>query len=315
MMYARPTILFHAHLETIYPSLFRKINFIPYERERITTPDHDFLDLDWLKQESKKLVVISHGLEGNTGRSYMRGMARAFFQNGYDVLTWNYRGCGEEMNKKLRFYHSGATDDLDGVIQHASQLGKYSDMSLIGFSLGGNLTLKYLGERGATIPAALKKAVAFSAPVHLHSSCLKISQRANWIYSYRFLKSLKSKIIQKSKAMPELDAQGVDSIATLMEFDDKFTAPIHGFRDAIDYYTKNSSLQYLKDIKIPTLIASAQNDPFLSRECFPTEESMQNPNLKMDFPEFGGHVGFTLFNQNGLYWSELRALEFIDTIK
>ena len=116
-MYTRPAILFHAHLETIYPSLFRKINFIPYKRERIATPDHDFLDLDWLNQASKKLVVISHGLEGNTSRSYIRGMARAFYQNGYDVLTWNYRGCSEEMNKKLRFYHSGATDDLDCVLQ------------------------------------------------------------------------------------------------------------------------------------------------------------------------------------------------------
>src|SRR6478736_6907683 len=303
-MYTRPAILFHAHLETIYPSLFRKINFIPYKRERIATPDHDFLDLDWVKQESNKLVIISHGLEGNTSRSYMRGMARAFYQNAYDVLTWNYRGCSEEMNKNLRFYHSGATDDLDCVLQHASRQ-KYSEISLIGFSLGGNLTLKYLGERGTLIPAALKSAVAFSAPIDLHSSCIKISQPTNWVYSYRFLKSLKSKIIQKSRVMHELDAKGVASIATLMEFDDKFTAPIHGFKDAIDYYTKNSSLQYLKDIKIPTLIASAQNDPFLSRECFPTEESIQNPNLKMVFPKFGGHVGFTLFNQNGLYWSEL----------
>lgn len=311
-MYSRPSLLFHPHLETIYPSLLRNVNLIPYERERIVTSDQDFLDLDWLRKGSSKLVIISHGLEGNTSRAYIRGMARAFFQIGYDVLTWNYRGCSEEMNVNLRFYHSGATEDLDEVVQYANKKNSYSAISLIGFSLGGNLTLKYLGEKGKALPVALKKAVAFSVPMDLHLSCLKISSPSNWIYSNRFLKSLKSKIIQKSKRLPELSSKGIDAIKTLMEFDDQFTAPIHGFKDAIDYYTRNSSIHFLKKVAIPTLIVSAKNDPFLSQECFPVNDDVQNPNLSMNYPEFGGHVGFTLFNQNGLYWSELKALEFIE---
>lgn len=310
-MYNRPFLLFHPHLETIYPSLLRKIKLNPYQRERIATPDHDFLDLDWLKQGSAKLIIISHGLEGNTTRPYVRGMARAFFQMGYDVLAWNYRGCGDEMNRNLRFYHSGATDDLNTVVEHAGKQN-YSELSLIGFSLGGNLTLKYLGEQGKRIPAFLKKAVAISVPMDLHSSCLKISEPSNWVYSNRFLKSLKTKVIQKSKQLSGLDTRGIDSIKTLMEFDDKFTAPIHGFEGAIDYYTRNSSINFLSGIEVPTLIVSAKNDPFLSKECYPTSDTIQNPHLKIEYTEYGGHVGFTLFNQNGLYWSELRALEFIE---
>lgn len=310
-MYSRPSILFHAHLETIYPSLLRKVKFIPYERERITTPDQDFLDLDWLKQGSSRLIIISHGLEGNTSRAYVRGMARAFFQAGYDILAWNYRGCSEEINRNIRFYHSGATDDLDLIVQHVSKKDTYSEISLIGFSLGGNLTLKYLGEKGKQLPASLKKAVVFSVPMDLHASCLKISLPSNWMYSKRFLRSLKTKIIQKSKLLPELTTQGINSISTLIEFDDKFTAPLHGFENAIDYYTRSSSLHFLKGIEIATLIVSAKNDPFLSKECFPTYDVIQNSNVNIEYPDFGGHVGFTLFEPDGLYWSELKALKFI----
>ena len=158
-MYPRPRLLFHPHIETIYPSLLRKVNLVAYERERISTPDQDFLDLDWLKQGSTKLVIISHGLEGNTSRPYVRGMAKAFYNAGYDVLAWNYRGCGEEMNRSLRFYHSGATDDLDYIIQHINKKNTHSEISLIGFSLGGNLTLKYLGERGKQLQSIIKRAV------------------------------------------------------------------------------------------------------------------------------------------------------------
>lgn len=312
-MYSPPALLFNPHLETIYPALLRKVNLKPYERERITTPDSDFLDLDWLRQGSTRLILISHGLEGNTSRAYIRGMAKAFFQSGFDVLAWNYRGCSNEINRNLRFYHSGATDDLDVVVTHANRINTYSEISLIGFSLGGNLTLKYLGEKGKQLPVALKKAVTFSVPMDLHASCIKISAPSNWIYSNRFLRSLKDKIIQKSKVLSKLDATGIESIATLMEFDDKFTAPIHGFKNAIDYYTRNSSIHFIKNIEIPTLIISAKNDPFLGKECFPDNNVIQNANLKIEYPNFGGHVGFALFNQNGLYWSELKALDFIQS--
>ncbi len=307
--YSPPKILFNAHLETIFPALFRRIESFSYTTERIETPDDDFLDIDWIRNGSSRLVIISHGLEGNSQRPYIRGMASAFAHAGYDVAAWNYRGCGPEMNRQRRFYHSGATDDLDVVIRHAMTL--YDEIYLIGFSLGGNLTLKYLGERGAGVPAAIRKAVAFSTPLELHTSCQKISLPENWIYSRRFLKSLKKKVLTKAARRNDLDVTGLDQIKSLLEFDDQFTAPIHGFDGAIDYYRKSSALYVLSTIARPTLIVNAKNDPFLSEDCFPVNALSNHPYVKLEVPLRGGHVGFALFNQNGLYWSELRALDFI----
>ncbi len=304
--YSQPSLLFNRHLETIYPAIFRKIVLEPYQRERIYTLDSDFIDLDWLKQSSQNLIIISHGLEGNSQRAYMKGMAKVFYEQGFDIMAWNYRGCSNEMNKQLRFYHSGATDDLSFVIDHASL--QYDNVFLIGFSLGGNLTLKYLGEIGSK-NSKIKKAVTFSVPMDLHKSCLQISQPYNWLYEQRFLKSLKAKVTQKSKAQPNLSVKALNQIRTLMEFDDHFTAPIHGFKSAIDYYTQSSSIHFLSKIKTPTLIVNAKNDPFLSQECYPDVNSF--PAITFESPERGGHVGFSQFNQNGLYWSESRALEFI----
>jgi len=310
--YSPPSLLFNAHLQTIYPALFRKVN-TGWHRERITTPDDDFLDLDWLKQGSKKLVVISHGLEGNSRRAYVNGMANLFFTKGYDVLAWNYRGCSEEINKQLRFYHSGATDDLGFVIQQVIANKEYNEINLIGFSLGGNLTLKYLGEQGSSVAKQIRKAVAFSVPMDLHKSCVQISLPSNWVYAQRFLRSLKKKIIRKAEHYPQLDTRPLQSITNLLDFDNQYTAPLHGFRDAIDYYTQSSSIHYVEAIKIPTLIVNAWNDPFLSRECFPEEKLKAHPHVIFESPKHGGHCGFASFNQNGVYWSELRALHFIQT--
>ncbi len=307
--YQPPFFLFNAHLETIYPALLRRVPLQAYTRERIATPDHDFLDLDWIKQDAGRLVIISHGLEGNSQRSYIKGMARMCLASNFDVLTWNYRGCSEEMNRELRFYHSGATDDVGVVVNHAIACG-YTNITLIGFSLGGNLTLKYIGEQQP--PKEVKKAVAFSVPLDLHSSCIQISRPSNRIYSERFLKSLKKKIITKAVFRKELDIKGIDAIASLIEFDDHFTAPIHGFKNAVDYYTQSSSLQFLTRITIPTLIINAQNDPFLSKECYPTATLHDHPFVRFESPAYGGHVGFAQFNKNGLYWSEERAMEFIN---
>jgi predicted alpha/beta-fold hydrolase len=308
--YRPPSLLFNAHLQTIYPSLFRKIN-VSWHRERIGTPDNDFLDLDWLKHNSNKLVLISHGLEGNSRRAYVNGMALHFYKNGYDVLAWNYRGCSEEMNRQLRFYHSGATDDLDHVVTHCASL-PYDEIYLIGFSLGGNLTLKYLGEKRNDMVRKIKKAVTFSVPLNLHASCIEISRPSNWIYSQRFLRSLKKKITEKATSYPQqLDVARLASIKTLLEFDDQFTAPLHGFRDAVDYYTRCSSIHFLKFIQLPTLIVNAWNDPFLSKECFPVNELKSHPKIILEPTAEGGHCGFASFKQNGVYWSEERALNFI----
>jgi len=307
--YSPPTLLFNKHLETIYPSLIRKVHDLPFDRERIHTPDDDFLDLDWLKQQSKKLVILSHGLEGNSQRAYMKGMANIFYKNGYDVLAWNYRGCSEEMNRQIRFYHSGATDDLDLVVNHSISVG-YSEINLVGFSLGGNLTLKYLGEKSSDLNPIVKRGVAFSVPMDLYASCLEISKPSNWIYNRRFLISLKQKVIDKAKIISDINTRPIDAIHSLLEFDNQYTAPIHGFKNAIDYYEQCSSIHFITSIKRPTLIVNAMNDPFLSKECYP-EHFKEHSYVKLEYPKRGGHVGFALFHQNGLYWSELRALQFI----
>jgi uncharacterized protein len=309
--YDPPFFLFNAHLETIFPSVTRRVNDIQYERERITTPDDDFLDLDWVRRGSKKLVIISHGLEGNSTRAYIRGMARAFFGFGYDALAWNYRGCSDEMNRQRRFYHSGATDDLDTVIHHAINQKKYEEIYLIGFSLGGNITLKYLGERQPD--PIIKKAVAISVPLNLHTSCEKISLRSNWVYSNRFLKSLKKKVKTKAAMRNDIDITNIDKLKTLREFDDAYTAPLHGYNDAIHYYTECSSIRFVKNITIPALIINAKNDPFLSEDCYPSEMLKDHPYVIFESPERGGHVGFIQLGKNGLYWSEARAIAFINS--
>jgi hypothetical protein len=305
--YHPPSFLFNAHLETIYPAIFRRVKASPFVRERIETPDQDFLDLDWGKQGSKKVVIVSHGLEGNSSRAYVQGMTHAFFEHEFDTVAWNYRGCGDEMNRQPRFYHSGATDDLDVVVRHIAP--HYEEIYLVGFSLGGNITLKYLGERTNLSPL-IRKAAVFSVPMDLHTSCLKIGQPSNYVYSRRFLRHLKKKVVKKGRTMPAINLQGIEKIKTLEEFDDRYTAPLHGFQNAIDYYSQCSSLGYVERITIPTLIVNAANDPFLSPECYPIQLLDKHPFVKLEVPRHGGHVGFTLFNKNGLYWSELRALDF-----
>jgi predicted alpha/beta-fold hydrolase len=304
--YRRPFFLFSGHLETIYPAILRSVD-LTYERVRITTTDNDFLDLDWVKNGSKKLVIVSHGLEGNSSRAYMKGMARALSTHGFDVLAWNFRGCSDEMNRQLRFYHSGATDDLDAVVNHALQQG-YSEIFMAGFSLGGNLTLKYLGEKKPH--PKVKKAVVFSTPLDLYTSCLKISKPANRIYANRFLTSLKQKILSKSSLMSGLELSGLEKINSILEFDDRYTAPLHGFHGAMDYYKKCSSIHFIESISIPVLIVNAQNDPFLSELCYPIAQCKSHRFTKFENPRHGGHVGFTQFNKNRLYWSEERALSF-----
>lgn len=304
--YVRPAWLFNQHVETIYPALVRRVGLQQPERERIFTPDDDFLDLDRYKQGSSQCVLISHGLEGNSTRAYVRGMARVFYNAGYDAVAWNYRGCSEEMNRQARFYHSGATDDLKTVILHLAK--EYKQLFLIGFSLGGNLTLKYLGE--PEVPASVKRAAVFSVPMDLYTSCQTISKPSNWIYTKRFLNSLKQKVRVKAALRKDTNTTGLETVKTLLEFDNQFTAPLHGFTDAIDYYTKSSSLPYIPAVRVPTLVVNAANDPFLSPECYPRQYA-DHSFVKFEYPTHGGHVGFSLFNKNGIYWSELRALSFI----
>jgi uncharacterized protein len=312
--YHPPLLLSNGHIQTILPALLRRVEGVRYHRERIDTPDGDFLDLDWSRTGARRLAVLSHGLEGSSDRSYMRGMARALNIAGWDALAWNYRGCGGEPNRTLRFYHSGATDDLQVVLDHALGLGIYDELVLIGFSLGGNLTLKYLGEKEGAIDGRITRAVAFSVPCDLRSSAYALARPANAIYMRRFLRTLTDKVRMKMIAMPgQLEDRDLAGMRSFLEFDDRYTAPLHGFRDAEDYWARSSCRPYLGGITIPALMVNAANDPFLAPECFPRREAALSACFYLEVPASGGHVGFMSSRPGGDYWMEERALRFLSS--
>lgn len=304
---------FNGHIQTIYPSLFRKVKFAYQQRERLLLPDGDFVDLDWAfsSGEKKKLIIITHGLEGDSHRHYVLGMAKLFTQNGYDALGWNCRSCSGEMNRMVRFYHHGDADDLRFVIEHAIAAYGYEEIVLAGFSMGGSLSLRAVAEFPDRVPAAVKKVVAFSVPCDLLTSVKILSQSTNKIYSSRFLKKLGEKIKQKEKMFPgQISSDGYDKIRHFIDFDNRYTAPLHGFKDAYDFYTKASVKPLLPNIRIPSLIVQAVNDSFLSEECFCYEEAENNENLFLEVSPAGGHCGFMLPGSE-FSWAEKRALAFV----
>jgi predicted alpha/beta-fold hydrolase len=313
-----PFWLPNGHMQSIYPALFRQINGVAYRRERIVTADHDFLDLDWSYAHktgpSRKLVILSHGLEGNSTRQYILGMVRLLNQNGYDCLAWNFRSCSGEMNKSSRFYHSGATDDLELIINQALRKG-YSSVDLIGFSLGGNLTLKYLGEAARAIDPRLRKAVVFSVPMDLKACSLSIIRRENMVYMHRFLMTLRPKVDEKALLFPDMiSSDDYRHVKTLYDFDNIYTAPLHGFSNADHYYEACSSMHFVENISIPTLIVNAENDPIVPYMSLPMDVISKLSNVWLEVSKEGGHCGFRPSSlKNGVYWSESRALDFIST--
>ncbi|MBN4056263.1 alpha/beta fold hydrolase [Rhodothermus sp. AH-315-K08] len=296
----------NGHVNTFYGGMLRSIGVPDYQRQRIDTPDGDFLDLDWLRGDGRRVAILSHGLEGSSRRTYMSGMATKLASAGWDILSWNYRGCSGEQNRRLRTYHSGATEDLDAVVRTAQ--AEYDHIDLIGFSLGGNLTLKYLGERGEDAP--IQSAVAFSVPCDLAASSRHLARAAALPYMKRFLHSLRQKMREKADLFPgEIDVGDLENLRSFRDFDDRFTAPLNGFLDAEDYWERASSKPYIASIRVRTLIASALDDPFLPSSCYPHEEAATNPEITMETPQYGGHVGFAI--RRGEFWSERRALSFL----
>nr|WP_298996518.1 alpha/beta fold hydrolase [uncultured Allomuricauda sp.] len=308
--YSPPHFFKNGHISTIYAGLVRQVNDFNQQRERIELMDGDFLDLDWSfsRSNSDRLVILLHGLEGDAQRHYITGSAKLFNANEFDACAVNFRGCSGEPNQLYRSYHSGATEDLIEVINHILENKKYASIHIKGFSLGGNLLLKYLGEQEG-IPKEIKAAVAVSVPCDLHSSCEQLLSSKNMLYAKRFKRNLLQKLRQKQKLFPELisDAE-IKSIITLKDFDDVYTSKAHNFKDAMDYYTSCSSLQFLKTIDIPALIINAKNDSFLGATCYPYEEADKNHHLYLEVPAYGGHVGF--WGKNNITYTEKRALEF-----
>lgn len=312
--YSPPFLFKNGHFSTVYAGVLRKVDGVQQERERIELEDGDFLDVDWSYANTKtpKVAIIIHGLEGNAQRAYVTGSAKILNADGFDACALNLRSCSGESNRLYRSYHSGVTDDVDAVLNHILSTKNYSEIYLNGFSLGGNLILKYLGERSAIAPE-VKAAVAISTPCDLYSSLQQLLQFKNAAYSNRFKKHLKDKLKEKQELFPEaISNSEIKAIKTLRDFDEIHTSKANGFKDALDYYQKCSSLQFLPNIKTPTLIVNALNDSFLGESCYPVTISQNNSNLYLEMPKFGGHVGF--YGPNNVTYTEKRTLNFMKEV-
>jgi uncharacterized protein len=316
--YLPPWPFRNGHFNTIYPSFFRKVDDLLFVRERINTPDNDFLDVDFLTGGHEKILVLLHGLEGSTQSSYLKGMAGKAFKNGYDVAALNMRGCSGEDNSILPTYHSGFTADLDFLLQQIFQQNKYAAVFIAGFSMGGNIALKYAGEKGENISPIIKAIATVSVPCDLEACAAELQKISNRLYLHRFLKSLKSKAIFKKKKFPEAayTFEQIQKVKSFYDFDNMYTAPINGFESAEDYWKKNSSIHFISKIKIPVLILNALDDPFLPKECYPFESARKHPLILLETPRYGGHTGFCRsFDFSIAPWHEERVMDFFSELK
>lgn len=299
------------HFETIFPYLFRSVNDPEYHRERVELPDGDFLDLDWKRGHSDRLLVLCHGLEGSSDSQYMRGMTLAAYERGWDVLCINFRSCSGEMNRLLRMYHHGEIEDLKYVIRLVLSRERYQLVALCGFSLGGNVILKYLGVLANDVPKQIGAAVAISVPCDLASSSDALDRWYNQMYSRRFMRSLKPKFAHKDRQFPGLINMAVyDEIRTWAEYDNTFTTAVTGFADSMEYYQQGSANNFLAGISTRTLLINAQNDPFLREPSYPVKHCADHPHIYLEMPRYGGHVGFWYPGRKHS-WVEDRALDFV----
>lgn len=279
------------HLQTIGAALFPPPR-VPLRRERWETPDGDFVDVDFslspAGDEAPRLVLL-HGLEGSSDSHYARGLAARFAEAGWRVAIPHWRGCSGEPNRLARAYHSGDTAELDWLLERFG-----APLDALGVSLGGNVLLKWLGERGTAAAARVRRAAAVSAPLDLAAAAGALDRGLNrLLYTRMFLETLKPKSLAKLERFPGLyDAARLRRARTFREFDDLVTAPLHGFRDAAHYWKASSSASYLAGVRVPTLVVNARNDPFLPERALLAAAAAAAPCVELDFPRTGGHVGF-----------------------
>ena len=297
------------HLQTLWPALFRKRPELPLEPERVELADGDFIDLAWYARANSPTVMVIHGLEGNLHSHYARPTMQALHAAGFASVFMHMRGCSGEPNRLEHSYHSGLSSDVAEVLAYLEQTGRLPDAA-IGFSLGGNLLLKYLGETGAA--ARLKTAVAISVPFQLQQCARKLEQGLSKIYGNYLLGKLKAayraKFDQRSGSL-NID---VDKLETIYAFDDQVTAPLNGFKDADEYYRLSSSAQFMKTIQVPTLVVHARDDPFMFPETVPAK-NMLSKSVQLELTAHGGHVGFISGNIPGKpeFWLDRRLCEWL----
>ncbi|SFV64014.1 Hydrolase, alpha/beta fold family functionally coupled to Phosphoribulokinase [hydrothermal vent metagenome] len=306
------------HAQTLYPALCRREVAPQIDRERFELDDGDFVDCFWHKRDdiesSRGIVVLFHGLEGSFDSPYIQGMMRRLGEDGYSSVLMHFRGCSGEDNRLHYSYHSGKTDDAKAWIEEL--MGRYpnSPIHTIGYSLGGNMMLKLLGEYSDTSP--IKSAISISAPLRLDICADRIDRGFSKIYQKHLMRSLTKSLVSKyerhdMESYIGIDADSVKTIETFWEFDDIYTARVNGFSSAQEYYSASSAIGYLKDIKIPTLIIQALDDPFMTPEILPKKEEISS-SIELEVYPHGGHVGFvsgTIYRP--IYWLEGRISRFL----
>ncbi|MGI9089862.1 MAG: hydrolase [Gemmatimonadaceae bacterium] len=310
-----------AHAQTLWGKLVRKRRGVPTHVERWETPDDDFLDVHRLRAPTEAPaetphVILLHGLEGTVHSHYARGLLGEMHDRGWsaDLVIW--RSCGAEPNRARRFYHSGETSDLRLVIERALREFPRSPIAIAGVSLGGNVLLKLLGELGDNVPPAIVAAAAVSIPFDLARSSARLNRGFSRLYQHYFLDSLKRKAIEKHGRYLDLATPDrITRIQSMTDFDDTLTAPIHGFASAADYYARSSSLGFLQNIRVDTLLLNAVDDPFLPPDILGAVRQIaaRNPHLTLDFPRNGGHAGFVGGRNpfRPVYYLERRVGEFL----
>jgi predicted alpha/beta-fold hydrolase len=312
--YRAPWWLPGGHLQTIYARSLAKNCRVAFRRERWETPDQDFIDLDWLGQEAddSRLIVLFHGLEGCSQSHYAISLMKAATRSGWRGVVPHFRGCSGEANRLVRSYHSGDSREIDWILRRLKDANRHAKIYVVGVSLGGNMLLKWLGEEGVAASLIVERAVAVSAPMDLAAAARVLDSGFNrMVYTSHFLNLLKPMALAKIAAHNlAIDARAIRASLTFRQFDDLFTAPLHGFKDAADYWSRSSSKPWLKHIRVPTLLVNAQNDPFLPSAVLPSPAEVSDA-VALDFPKSGGHAGFVSGSFPGnLDWLPRRILEF-----
>ena len=301
------------HLQTLWPNLVRVKPCQALRRERLELPDGDFLDLDWTRPTDGPLVLVLHGLEGSIDSHYAAGLLRVLSEAGFEAVLMHFRGCSGEPNRLARSYHSGETGDLAQVLRLLGERFPERPMAAVGYSLGGNVLLKWLGESGGA--AGVQQAVAVSVPFDLGRCADRLGQGFSRVYQAHLLKRLKRSAQRKFRELESpVDLSGIGRAQSFREFDDCATAPLHGFSSAEDYYQRCSSRPFLHRIRVPTLILHAADDPFMSSEVVPGEEDLSEA-VTLELSDRGGHVGFVSGRVPlcGHYWLETRIVEHLAT--
>ena len=316
--YVAPSWLPGGNAQTIYPFLLRSLVIPTYQRERLELDDGDFIDIDWLDNSTDRpLVVMFHGLEGDSSSHYARSIMGLFQELGWRGAVVHFRGCSGTPNRLPRAYHAGDSEEIDRIllkiIDKNQSLNSNTQLYVIGISLGGNALLKWLGEQGKKACHLIDGVATVSVPLDLAAAGKALDSGFNQIYTQHFLGTLKKKVLKKLDNFPGLfDAVAVAECTTLYQFDNLVTAPLHGFSNTDEYWTLSSSKPWLKHIQVPTLVINARNDPFMPSSFLPVQTDV-SCSVLLEFPAEGGHVGFLSSPFPGnLTWLPQRIVRFFD---